>query len=460
MAEVSPRDELSIQSIVEFPSYSTFPIKCWIDLKIIAPENFNDTRQRPTIDLVVVVDRSASMQGNKISLVKKSLCFILSQLDTLDRLAVVVYDKKAQVILPFTPVTSQVRDGLFVRIESICIGRGTNICEGVLAGIKLLNERTPASNRQVSSLLLFSDGFPTVGVTTKEGIVNAIRNPNNSSFITHLADSFLGRNQIPFSINAVGLDKKHDSNLLRAISQAGNGMFFSILKPEQISGSVAKFLGGLLSTFAQKICLNISAINGAKLERLMVRENSDYQSTQVKIEDIQLGEERDILLLLQLPTHEGGDVCYVTVETKYKIQEKMVEQVTTVLVIRTGAAIFLPQTADEVDIQRNRWLTIDSLRQAKQQASNDDIPAAKETLKKCKLHIANSSTCNAMLCRWMVEDLNRILDELNKGDFNNSCSLMNAYLDSYCHQRSGSIGAESYTTPANNYMINKSGSFL
>ena len=85
MAEVSPRDELRIQSIVEYPSYTTMPFKCWIDLKIIAPENFNDTRQRPTIDLVVVVDRSSSMQGNKISLVKKSLCFIVSQLDALDR---------------------------------------------------------------------------------------------------------------------------------------------------------------------------------------------------------------------------------------------------------------------------------------------------------------------------------------------------------------------------------------
>ena len=145
MAEVSPRDELRIQSIVEYPSYTTMPFKCWIDLKIIAPENFNDTRQRPTIDLVVVVDRSSSMQGNKISLVKKSLCFIVSQLDALDRLAVVVYDKTAQVIFPFTYVTSQVRDGLFVRIESICIGRGTNICEGVLvAGTLSFNSFIPA----------------------------------------------------------------------------------------------------------------------------------------------------------------------------------------------------------------------------------------------------------------------------------------------------------------------------
>ena len=272
MAEVSPRDELRIQSIVEYPSYTTMPFKCWIDLKIIAPENFNDTRQRPTIDLVVVVDRSSSMQGNKISLVKKSLCFIVSQLDALDRLAVVVYDKTAQVIFPFTYVTSQVRDGLFVRIESICIGRGTNICEGVLAGIKLLNERVPATNRQVSSLLLFSDGFPTVGVTNKQGIVNAIRNPSNLSFFTQITDSIFGKNQTPFSINTVGLGKRHDPTLLHAISQVGKGMFFSISKPDQISDSVAKFLGGLLSTFAQEICLNISAINGAKLERLMVRD--------------------------------------------------------------------------------------------------------------------------------------------------------------------------------------------
>ena len=460
MAEVNPRDELSIQSIVEFPSYATVPIKCWIDLKILAPDNFHDTRQRPTIDLVVVVDRSRSMQGNKISLVKKSLCFILSQLDKSDRLAVVVYDEKAQVIFPFTSVTSQVRDGLFVRIESVCIGKGTNICKGVLAGMKLLNGRTPTSHRQVSSLLLLSDGFPTVGVTSREGIISAIRNPSNSSLLTQFADTIFGRNQIPFLINTVGLGEKHDPNLLQSISQTGKGMFFSILKPEEISGSVAKFLGGLLSTFAQKICLNISAINGAKLERLMVRENSDYKSTQVEIEDIQLGEERDILLLLHLPTYEGGNECYVAVETKYKLQEKIVEQVTTVSVTRSGEYIFTPRAASEVSIQRNRWETIDSLRLAKEQASNEDKMAAKDTLEKCRLKIKDSTSRNAMLSKWLIEDLNRILHELNKADFDNSDSLIAACLDSHCLQRSGSIEAEGYATPAHNDMINKSGSFL
>ena len=82
-------------------------------------------------------------------------------------------------------VTPQIRDLLCVKIESINVVAGTNFCEVLQTGIKLLTERT--NSRQVSSLLLFSDGLPTVGVTEKSR--HSERNANSMQSTLFLAFS-------------------------------------------------------------------------------------------------------------------------------------------------------------------------------------------------------------------------------------------------------------------------------
>ncbi|KAI6653484.1 hypothetical protein LOD99_3380 [Oopsacas minuta] len=462
MAETSLLDELSVHSIVEYPYYMMGRINCWVDLKITTPVSYTDIQARPTIDLVVVVDRSRSMRGKNISLVKQSLCFILSQLNTEDRLAVVVYDKTAQIIFPFTPVTSQVRDRLFVRIESISIGKGTNICEGLLTGIQLLNGRKTSTNRQVSSLLLFSDGFPTVGILNKEDIVKQILSTTNHNFFNLIAGI---KRRDPFMISTVGLAAKHDPNMLQAISQRGNGTFYSIPSAEQIPTFVAEFLGGLLSTFAQEICLDITMDNGAKLERFYVREDSEFNdnSARVVIRDIQLGEDRDILLVLILPRHEGkeAEVSYLTVQASYTLFDKMVRTDARVLITRSLGFEINRHVSTEVSIQRNRWRAVESLREAKEQASLGNKPEAKRTLEKCKLYINNSETSEAMLSDWLIEDLNRIIKELDKEELlkTSGISLLTATLESHSRQRSCSCGTGVYITPSRVNMITENDHF-
>ena len=48
------------------------------------------------IDLVCVVDRSGSMQGDKISLLKDTLEYIINQMGVLDRLSIITFSSSAQ----------------------------------------------------------------------------------------------------------------------------------------------------------------------------------------------------------------------------------------------------------------------------------------------------------------------------------------------------------------------------
>jgi uncharacterized protein with von Willebrand factor type A (vWA) domain len=50
---------------------------------------------RVPVDLVCVVDQSGSMQGDKIRLLKDTLNYIIDQMGSLDRLAIISFDTGA-----------------------------------------------------------------------------------------------------------------------------------------------------------------------------------------------------------------------------------------------------------------------------------------------------------------------------------------------------------------------------
>lgn len=56
---------------------------------------FSQDCQRISIDLVLVIDVSGSMNGKKIELVKKTMHFLLTQLQVNDRLSIITFNNSA-----------------------------------------------------------------------------------------------------------------------------------------------------------------------------------------------------------------------------------------------------------------------------------------------------------------------------------------------------------------------------
>ena len=103
----------------------------------------------------------------------------------------------------------------------------------------------------------------------------------------------------------------------------------------------------------------------------MVREkpelSEDCKEANVEIPDIQLGEERDILLKLLLPLHrsEFNEICYAILPDF----QKRVTQAAGVIIGRSADAITVRRRANsEVSIQRNRWQTVEATRGAREKA--------------------------------------------------------------------------------------------
>ena len=62
-------------------------------------------RQRPPVNLGLVIDRSGSMGGDKIRLAKDAAVAAIRRLDSRDRFCVVTYDDVVDVVVPSTAAT-------------------------------------------------------------------------------------------------------------------------------------------------------------------------------------------------------------------------------------------------------------------------------------------------------------------------------------------------------------------
>jgi cobalamin biosynthesis protein CobT len=82
------------ESTKESNIYGIVTLKAPSLLSKTASEKEHDELHVP-VDLVCVVDQSGSMQGNKISLLKDTLNYIVDQMGVLDRLAIISFNTKA-----------------------------------------------------------------------------------------------------------------------------------------------------------------------------------------------------------------------------------------------------------------------------------------------------------------------------------------------------------------------------
>src|SRR3954449_8812740 len=79
------------------------------------------TSERAPIDAVVVLDRSASMDGAPIHALREAPCHLLRLLGPNDRLGVGVFDDEAEMVLP---LASHNPDAGSLRVRAIETGGG------------------------------------------------------------------------------------------------------------------------------------------------------------------------------------------------------------------------------------------------------------------------------------------------------------------------------------------------
>ena len=106
------------------------------NVRLQAPEIKDEGQQRAVVSLTSVLDKSGSMRGGKLGLVKRSSNFMLNQLSSSDKLGVVTYDSHVNEIIPLSRTTEGFKSEAKSIISGIHAGSCTNLSGGLFKGIE------------------------------------------------------------------------------------------------------------------------------------------------------------------------------------------------------------------------------------------------------------------------------------------------------------------------------------
>ena len=205
---------------------------------------------RLPVNLAFVLDRSGSMNGEKIALAREAVITALRSLRAEDRFALVVYDNVVDLVMPSTPA-----DGKHAFRQRGCLrnigARGTtDLGAGWLAGCEQVAQTL--SDQSVARCLLLSDGLANVGITDPDKLVGHARDLAARGVAT----------------TTFGVGRDFDEVLLEQMALQGGGNFYYIESAKQIPDYIASEVGEALEVVAQDVQLEIEAPSGVRMVSL------------------------------------------------------------------------------------------------------------------------------------------------------------------------------------------------
>jgi len=405
---------------------------------------FFEAASRASIDLVAVIDRSGSMEGEKIRLVQETLRFMIDQLKASDSLALVLYSDQVNTALQLTAMDPKGKEQALAAVEQMTAGGCTNLCAGLLTGIDLIKNRE--KKNEIASVLLLTDGLANAGLQKTPEIIAAMLGPE--------------KRPPPCSVHSFGYGSDHDSAMLKSISDPPNceakGVYFFVQTRDDIADAFSDCLGGLLSVVGQNIAVTVEPLNGVQILRCLTKYpvSKDGNVTTIKLGDIQSEEERDILVCLKL--EEGTEQQQELVRWNFShfnvLDSQQHDYETTTSVTRSPN---LPEQKPnfKIDKQKNRLAVASAIVSAKALGNESKFEEGRTVIHQAISTLKNSISANDPFVLLLLKDLENCLNGLrDRTTYATSGGyVMDSYVSAHSQQRSTSA-TRGYVTQSRSTM--------
>ena len=215
--------------------------------RITAPRATTERARRP-VNLAIVLDRSGSMSGEKLSVAKNAVEQAIARLQPDDRFSVVVYDDVVDVVIESTEASAEARRGAIERLRSIDARGSTNLGEGWLRGCEQVASHI--SEQGVNRCLLLTDGLANIGITDPDQLA------------LH-AEALRARG---VSTSTFGVGNDFDERLLQRLADAGGGHFYYIADAPQIRDAITSEVGETLEVVARDVSIELTARDDIRID--------------------------------------------------------------------------------------------------------------------------------------------------------------------------------------------------
>ncbi len=270
----------------------------YVDFHVVVPRGSEaDTPQhtdRAPLALALVLDRSGSMQGEKLATAKRAAQAVIDRLDKRDRVAVVIFDNQIETIQPAAAATDELKARVRSLLAEIEARATTALHEGWLTGCDAIAADDSARTAErIARCFLLTDGLANVGLTDPEQIA---------------AQAAEVRERSGISTSTFGIGADYSEELLGPLAQAGGGSFHHLRTAGEIATTFVAELGQLLTVAAAQARLELEAEAGMSVEVISgyyaKAEASDGSRWSVALGDLVAGDEHHIVARVHFPQQD------------------------------------------------------------------------------------------------------------------------------------------------------------
>lgn len=257
-------------------------------LKIGLTGNSIEKNDRSAVNIGLVLDKSSSMQGIKLTRAKEAAIIAIERLGSQDIASVIAYNGYVEVILPANKVIDK-KDFSFA-IRSIYPSGSTALFAGVSKGADEV--RKFISRNQTNRVILLSDGQANVG-------------PRTAHELGMLGDA-LSREGI--SVTTIGLGLGYNEDLMQALAIHSGGNHAFAENANDLTRIFQNEFNDVLSVVASDVRLQIQCMPGIKPLRVLGRQAYINNTTvDVEFNQIYSKQEKYIILEVQIPAISAGE---------------------------------------------------------------------------------------------------------------------------------------------------------
>lgn len=205
---------------------------------------------RAPLNLALVIDRSGSMSGFKLTQAKQAAKQLVSQLTANDRLSIVHYGSDVKSMAG-TFATTENKERMLSYLEGIWDDGGTNIGAGLSTGRDLL--LAARSDFKVNRMILISDGQPTEGLTDANGLNAIVRETRQQGI----------------SVSSIGVGTDFNEDLMQGFAEAGSGAYAYLADASQLGTIFQKDLNQAGTQVARNVTLSFELPTGVELGEVL-----------------------------------------------------------------------------------------------------------------------------------------------------------------------------------------------
>lgn len=193
-----------------------------------------DPSNLPSSSICLVIDRSTSMKGERMEMVKANVLQLIKHLKSNDLISIVAFSDQAEVIVPPTRVSELSK--IEAKVNLLTTSGATELYRGLESGVSLLR-RTP-ENTLTRHLILLTDGH-TYG--DEEACLRLAREAEQENIM----------------MSAMGLGSEWNDTFLDSLVSISGGTTVFVTSPKDLFNSLSQKLDAIGVIYASSVNLEI-----------------------------------------------------------------------------------------------------------------------------------------------------------------------------------------------------------